>query len=95
MFEKLKALYDLFRKGEEVANAEAWKMGTISVSALSAFLYAIVKLTKGTVYEIPLDESMVEGVSGAILTIAATVMHVITSKKAGILPAKPSDDSTN
>ena len=88
MFSKLSAFFDLFRKGQEISNAEAWKKGTISVSALSAFLYAIVKLTKGTQYEVPLDESSVEAFSGAVLTLAATVMHIVTSKKAGVLPAK-------
>jgi len=91
MFGKLSAFWDLFRKGQEVSNAEAWKTGTISVSALSAFLYAIVKLTKGTQYEIPLDEASVEAFSGGVLAIAATVMHIITSKKAGILPAKEAE----
>lgn len=90
MFEKLGAIWNLFRKGEEIANAEAWKTGTISVSALTAFLFAAVKLTKGTQYEIPLDEASVEAFSGAVLTIASTIMHVVTSKKAGILPAKDS-----
>jgi hypothetical protein len=93
MFSKLSAFWDLFRKGQEISNAEAWKKGTISVSALSAFLYAIVKLTKGTQYEVPLDESSVEAFSGAVLTLAATVMHIVTSKKAGILPAKPTGEA--
>lgn len=88
MFGKLSAFFDLFRKGQEISNAEAWKKGTISVSALSAFLYAIVKLTKGTQYEVPLDEASVEAFSGAVLTLAATVMHIVTSKKAGVLPAR-------
>lgn len=88
MFEKLGAIWNLFRKGEEIANAEAWKKGTISVSALTAFLLAAVKLTKGTAYELPLDEASVEAFSVAVLTIASTLMHIITSKKAGILPAK-------
>ena len=91
MFAKLSAFFDLFRKGQENSNAEAWKKGTISVSALSAFLYAIVKLTKGTQYEVPLDEASVEAFSGAVLTLAATVMHIVASKKAGVLPAKQSD----
>lgn len=90
MFETIKNIWNLFRKGEEIANAEAWKKGTISVSALTAFLLAAVKLTKGTQYEIPLDEASVEAFSGAVLTIASTVMHIVTSKKAGILPAKDS-----
>lgn len=88
MLEKLKSFWDLLHKGQEISNAEAWKKGTISLSSLSAFLYAIVKLTKGTQYEIPLDESLVEAFAGSILTVAATVMHIITSKKAGILPRK-------
>ena len=93
MFSKLSAFFDLFRKGQEISNAQAWKKGTISVSALSAFLYAIVKLTKGTQYEVPLDEASVEAFSGAVLTLAATVMHIVTSKKAGVLPAKPASGS--
>jgi len=88
MFEFIKNVWNLLRKGEEVANAEAWKNGTIKVSALTAFLVAAVKLTKGTAYEIPLDEQSVEAFAAAVLTIASTVMHIITSKKAGILPAK-------
>ena len=92
MFSKLSAFFDLFRKGQEISNAEAWKKGTISVSALSAFLYAIVKLTKGTQYEVPLDEASVEAFASAVLTLAATVMHIVTSKKAGVLPAKPTGE---
>ena len=92
MFSKLSVFFDLFRKGQEISNAEAWKKGTISVSAISAFLYAIVKLTKGTQYEVPLDEASVEAFAGAVLTLAATVMHIVTSKKAGVLPAKATSE---
>lgn len=88
MFEKLKSLYDLFRKGQELANAESWKNHQIKANVLGGFILAVIALIKVFGYELPVDENTAMSVAGGIIAIVNVILTVITSKKVG-LPAKP------
>ena len=88
MFEKLKSLYDLFRKGQELANAESWKRHQIKANVLGGFILALVALIKVFGYELPVDENTAMSVAGGIIAIVNVVLTITTSKKVG-LPAKP------
>ena len=87
MFEKLKSLYDLFRKGQELANAESWKNHQIKANVLGGFILAIVALIKVFGYELPVDENTAMSVAGGIIAIVNVILTITTSKKVG-LPAK-------
>lgn len=88
MFEKLKSLYDLFRKGQELANAENWKKHQIKANVLGGFILAVVALIKVFGYELPVDENTAMSVAGGIIAIVNVILTITTSKKVG-LPAKP------
>ena len=85
---KLTAIWKLFRKGNEVANVEAWKLGKITVDALAAFLAAILGTAQAFGYTIPLDSSGIALIAGGVYAFGGMVVTIITSKRAG-LPAEP------
>lgn len=88
MFEKLKLFYDLFRKGQELANAEVWKGRQVKANILGGFILAIVALIKAFGHELPVDENAAMSIAGGIIAIVNVVLTLTTSKKVG-LPAKP------
>ncbi len=88
MFEKLSALINLFRKGSEVSHVEAWKSGGISVAALAAALGALVQFGAAFGLPIAITAEQLNGLSIGVVTLAGIVLPLITSKRAGLLPAK-------
>jgi len=92
MFAKLKALYNLMKMGEQVANPAFWKkVQAEGQPVIAALLIAIVGLLKGTKYEIPLDNETALLIAGGIFAAVNWVLTVVTTKKMG-LPAKPTSD---
>lgn len=89
MFEKLSSLYDLFRKGESVADPEKWKHGQIAATTLAGVFMAVVKLAKGFGYDLHIDETASLSIAGGIITVVNIVLTFTTSKSIG-LPAKQS-----
>jgi hypothetical protein len=85
---KLIAIVDLFRKGSEVSNKEAWKKGQITATALGGVLIAGVQVanTFGITPSIP-DDVLVS-IAGGIIVIVNFVGTLITSSSVGILPEK-------
>ena len=88
MFEKLKLFYDLFRKGQELANAEAWKNRQVVANILGGFILAIVALMKAFGYDLPIDSDTAMSIAFGIAAIVNVILTITTSKKVG-LPAKP------
>lgn len=88
MFEKLGAIINLFRKGSEVSNVEAWKTGGISVAALSAALGALVQFGDAFGVHIKITPDQVNGLAIGVIALVGVVLPAITSKRAGLLPAK-------
>ena len=85
---KLSAIWKLFRKGNEVANVESWKLGKITVDAVAAFLAAILSTAQAFGYSIPMDNSGLMLIAGGVYAFGGMVVTIITSKRAG-LPAEP------
>ena len=83
---KLLAIWKLFRKGEEVTNPEAWKLGQITATAIIAFLAAAVQAAAAFGYEVPVDENQLTAIAGGVLAVGNVVLTLVTSKRAG-LPA--------
>lgn len=86
---KLVALANLFRKGEAVANKEAWKNGQVTATVLGGAVMAGVEVAKAFGHDIPgVDENVVTAVAGAVVAGVNFVLTYATSDKVGILPAK-------
>lgn len=95
MFGKFGALINLFRKGDEIANAQAWKQGGITTAAIAAFLLAADSTLRAFGYDLPITADQAKDIGGGILAIVGVVLPAITSTRAGILPAKSQQsDST-
>lgn len=91
MFEKLGSFINLFRKGSEVANVEKWKTGGISIAALAAALLALVSFGNSFGLHLQVTADQINGIATGIIAIVGVVLPLITSKRAGLLPAKESD----
>ena len=84
---QVKPFFELFKQGKEVANAAAWKNGTISVNAVAGVLGAVAAIAGGFGYDFNLsEETLQQAAAGvvAVVGIVNAVMHVITSKKVGL-----------
>lgn len=100
MFEKLGAVINLFRKGHEVTNVELWKSGGISVAALATAIGALVQFGDAFGVRISITPEQLNGLAIGIISLVGIVLPTITSKRAGILPAKadqpaPIEDHSN
>jgi hypothetical protein len=91
MFAKLGSYMDLFRKGSEVANVEKWKSHQITGTMVAGVLIALINLAKVYGYDLPIgittDDLNQLGVG--IIAVANIMLTCTTSKRAGLLPAKP------
>lgn len=88
MFGKLTAFIDLFRKGSEVTNVEKWKSGGITVAALSAAFIALLQTLAAFGYNLPITPEQINDISTGVIAVVGVLLPAITSKRAGILPAK-------
>lgn len=86
---KIGALLDLFRYGGEVANAEAWKRGQVTVNSLVALLAALVALSRAFGYDIPVSDDGIAAIAGGLFAATNLVFTVVSSSRVGLLPAKP------
>lgn len=87
---KIMAIADLFRKGQAVANKEAWKNGQITATALAGVVLAGAQVAAAYGHPLALlvDVDTVTAVAGAVIGGVNLVMTYITSETVGILPAK-------
>lgn len=87
---KLLSLVNLFRKGEAVANKEAWKKGQIGVTAVAGAIVAAVQVAKAFGYSLPegITEDTINYVSAGIIGVVNIALTYATSEKVGLLPSK-------
>ena len=88
MLEKILALLNLFRKGQEINDVEKWKQGSINASLVSAFLLALVA-TLNTLFgwHIQIDASNASIIASGLVALFGVVFPAITSARAGLLRA--------
>jgi len=87
IIKNLSGFMDLFKKGKEVANVEAWKNGTIAVNSVLAVLGSIASLAKGFGYNLGVDDATLQSLAAGLVSLAGlfnAVMHVITSARVGL-----------
>jgi hypothetical protein len=86
------AFFQLFKEGNELANAATWKNRTIATNVCVAFFGTLLALAKNFGHDFPIDQetlaSLGAGVVAAVAAINA-IMHTITSARVGL----PSDSS--
>jgi len=70
MMGKLLALFNVFRKGEAVANPTAWKNGQVTGSIVAGLLGALVALAKVFGYDLPLSDDQLVTIGGAVVAVA-------------------------
>lgn len=90
MLEKVSACWNLFRKGEEVANPEAWKNAHNFGLILGAAILALINVLKAFDVKFPvsMDVNQANVIGFGLATLFSFVLNNITSARAGILPAK-------
>ena len=93
---KLLAALQVYRKGNIVANPEAWKNGQITGSVLAGALGAVIAFAKIYGYNLPISDDQLLTIGGAIVAIVGVFLNptatVVSSDKVG-LPT--SDAATN
>lgn len=92
---KLSAIIDLFRKGSEVANAEAWKKGQITANTVIALLAAIAATARAFGYPIPVDNDGIAAIGGGLFALSNVIFTVVSSSRVGLLAAKPVQADSN
>ncbi len=90
MIEKINAIINLFRKGSEVSNVELWKNGGISIAALAAAMGAALQFGNAFGLHLSIAPEQLNGLAIGIVSLVGVVLPIITSKRAGLLPAKAS-----
>jgi hypothetical protein len=90
---KLIALFSVFRKGQEVANPEAWKKGQITGSVIAGLLAALVALAKAFGYELPLSDADILSIGTSIVVIVGLFVNpaitIASTKKIGVSTTHP------
>lgn len=80
---KLKAFWSLFHAGKRVANPVAWKMGTVSVEAVRAFLSALVAVVfVFTGMEVEVGEAVIDSLAVslvAIVPMAVSLFNIVST----------------
>lgn len=93
MIEKLKAFFDLFRKGEAVADPVRWKKRQIKANEIGILLAAAAHVAELCGFPLPFSATDFDTIGGAILLLANWMLTYTTSEKVGILPPKPENRS--
>lgn len=90
---KLIDFYNLFAKGQSVANPEAWKDGGNASMLLIPMFMAMIKLAGDFGYGFTLSTTDASAIAGGIVAGVQFVIHNISSAKAGIVPTISASDN--
>jgi hypothetical protein len=85
---KLLAAFQVYKKGNVVANPTAWKNGQITGSILAGLFGALIALAKTFGYDLPLSDDQLLTIGGAVVAIAGLFLNptatVVSSDKVGV-----------
>lgn len=87
---KFAALFNLFRQGEEVANAAAWKNRT---SVLN-LLVALVAVAAAFGFRLDIDADTLTALAGGVVALVGvgnSVIHLVTDRRVGLPPVSRAD----
>jgi len=88
---KLFNIINLFRKGHEVSNPEAWKTGGNAANLLVPAIMAAVKVAGDFGLGVELDTETAIAIAAGVVAIVQFVVLNISSKRAGVLPTIPEE----
>jgi len=84
MIKKLKAGYDLMKKGKRVSDPAKWKNRQVEASVIVAAIWSAINAAKAFGIEVPIDEDTVDAVAVAILAVVNVVLTYATTSKIGL-----------
>lgn len=87
MFNKIKLFIDLFRKGSEVANAEAWKNHQITGTLVGGLILAIINVAQIYGFSLPVDVDSANAIGAGLVAAINVLLTAATSANIGLLPA--------
>ncbi len=94
---KLLAAWNVFRKGQVVANPTAWKTGQITGSILAGLLAAIVAGAKAFGYELPVSDDQLLAIGSGIVAVVGLFLNpaatVVSSDKVGLPAVNEADNN--
>lgn len=79
----------VFRQGKAVANPKLWKDRTLAANTVFTLLSAITAVAVSFGYNFNIDQNTLQALAGgiaAIVTIANSIVHVVSSDKVGLSP---------
>ena len=82
---------DLFRQGKAVADPAKWKAVGVTTDAVAAFLTTALAIASAFGYRVDVAGDLVQAVAAglaALLFVFSGGLHIATSEKVGVLPAK-------
>ena len=82
--QKIKALYTVFKAGEEVADKQKWVSGQIGANTIAALLFAIVSLLKAFGYDFGIDMQSCADIAIGLLSAINIGISIATSKHHGL-----------
>ena len=83
----IQSIFDLFKKGNEVANPAAVKRGQITSNNILTIVTALLAIASAFGYDFNIDkETLISIVSGlsSLTLVVNSILTVISSKKAGL-----------
>lgn len=96
---KLLAAFNVFRKGQVVANPTAWKNGQITGSILAGLLAAVVAGAKTFGYELPVSDDQLLAIGSGIVAVVGLFLNptatVVSSDKVGLPAGANTTDESN
>lgn len=96
---KLLAAWNVFRKGQVVANPTAWKTGQITGSILAGVLAAIVAGAKAFGYELPVSDDQLLAIGSGVVAVVGLFLNpaatVVSSDKVGMSARNDTTDEPN
>lgn len=85
---KLKAILDLFRAGQVVADPKKWKNRQIGVTAVTGFLVALINVASVMGFAVPVPPGVADAAALALISVVNIALTYTTSDKVGIKAKK-------
>jgi hypothetical protein len=84
MLRKIKSFWGLLQAGKRVSDPALWKARQITVTAVTAVLWALVHVAESMGVSIPLDTETADGLAVGIISGVNFVLTLATTNKIGI-----------
>lgn len=85
---KLIAAFQVYKKGNMVANPTAWKNGQVTGSILAGLLGALVALAKTFGYDLPVTDDQLVTIGAGVVAVIGLFINptatVVSSDKVGV-----------